>query len=148
MHQYRLIGFEHQCHWGRRAKKHLPSPRAYQMGNPSDHFDREETPGGRSSIFETPHPFHSSSNTGSGTGFPIPMRARSLLFIGLNLDKADIPKWGEMNPISKKKNQKGDTSANFLVLGVLIVLGVVCALKYLQYRSDVITIHLPGIESR
>ena len=53
-----------------------------------------------------------------------------------------------MNPISKRNNQKGETSANFLVLGVLIVLGVVCALKYLQYRSDVITIHLPRIESR
>ncbi len=79
--------------------------------------------------------------------FPIPIRARTLLFTRVILDRADFSKGSEMAPIRKRNNQKGETSANFLVLGVLIILGAVCAFKYFQYRSDVITIHLPKIES-
>ncbi len=52
-----------------------------------------------------------------------------------------------MKPLRKGNNQKGEASANFLVLGVLIILGAVCVLKYFQSRSGVITIHLPRIES-
>ncbi len=53
-----------------------------------------------------------------------------------------------MKSTAKTINQKGETSANFILLGVLIILAAVFAISYFQNRNDVITIHLPRIETR
>jgi|GEM_PF-5174689 len=86
------------------------------------------------------------ANSNGAKTLPIPLRARSLLFNRL-VFKALVFKRDKMKPTSRNNLQKGETSANFLLLGVLIILAAVFAFNYFQDRNNVITIHLPRVES-
>jgi hypothetical protein len=71
-----------------------------------------------------------------------------LLLHELSSGEIHFKEAGEMKSTAKTINQKGETSANFILLGVLIILAAVFAISYFQNRNDVITIHLPRIETR
>lgn len=51
-----------------------------------------------------------------------------------------------MKLISKSHGQKGETSLMYIVVAVLIVAGVIYAVKYYQDRNRDIVIHVPHVE--
>jgi hypothetical protein len=53
-----------------------------------------------------------------------------------------------MNSMTGRSNQKGETSANFMWLGFLIILAAVNTMAYLQTRSGTVTAHSPQAETR
>jgi hypothetical protein len=53
---------------------------------------------------------------------------------------------GKMNLMKKVKSQKGQTNVGYVLVGVVITVCVLFAIKYYQDRNHDVTIHVPQIE--
>jgi hypothetical protein len=97
--------------------------------------------------------FHASklsilaTNASGDSGFYLSRLGTILAFHILPFNGEFSLEKDELETMLNRNRQKGVTSVNFLLLGVLIIFGAVFAFKYFQERSNDITIHLPRIES-